>query len=491
MEEHQELLSRTFTMLTIPVVLFTPEGTLITANKAFERLVVKDGESVLNQYTHINQLFPRISMDLGFQKRVSTVLRVDSSDKESEVILDVIAIADDCRAIVVISSESEMEQFHNQRLRTLGTLAGGIAHDFNNVLAGILGHVSYLQTILPAKGPHRESLKAIADGGKKASVLTRQISSFSRLEIQEQAAPVNLGDLVEGMCVLLRGAFSPDCELVSSLPDHGEPVLVKGVEGKLGQIIANLVMNARDALESEGKIQVSVEQNVTPPGLEDMSPRRTWCVMRVIDNGSGIPDDVLERVFEPYFTTKQDTGTGLGLATVNALVRQMGGLVFIDTAAGSGTTVSCFFPCARSGEASEAEPDHAPVHALNNEYLLVVDDDDPVRNILGTSLSYLGYRVDRVSSGVEALRLLKAHQDRYDLVILDMLMPEMGGEEVYNELSALLPSLPVLVMSGHSSEHAVQPILENTANRFIKKPFTIEDLSKVVRECLQASPAHT
>lgn len=488
MEAKTELLIATFKQLTIPIVLFAPDGTLVGANSAFRSLVSSESLPAFETYTHINQLFPGVSCDTRFHKRLATVLRTDSLATDSEVILDLLLVSEDCRAIVVISSESETERFHNQRLRTLGTLAGGIAHDFNNVLAGILGHISYLKTILPGTGPHRESLQAIEDGGKKASVMTKQISSFSKLDIRDRPVPVDLEQLVQGMCLILKGALSPEYLLKTDLP-AGEGVLVKGVEGKLGQVIANLVMNARDALSVEGSITVAVKEEVTPPGLENISPTQEWCAVTVEDNGTGMPKEIVDRVFEPYFTTKKDQGTGLGLATVNALVHQMGGFVAIDSCPGTGTTVTCYFPrCSAAVEEDEAESSKLPVPAANQEYLLVVDDDDPVRNILGTSLGYLGYRIDRVSSGAEALKLLEAHPDRYDLVILDMLMPEMGGEEVYRKLHVIAPDLRVLVMSGYSSEEAVQSILVDRGNRFIQKPFTIEELSHVVRECLSDEP---
>ncbi|MCB0355329.1 MAG: response regulator, partial [Bdellovibrionales bacterium] len=255
-------------------------------------------------------------------------------------------------------------------------------------------------------------------------------------------------------------------------------------------VLVNLVMNSRDALSSGGEIRVTVKVvrdselicRVFPGGVQ---PGQAACI-EVSDNGTGMSQDVLERVFEPYFSTKKDKGTGLGLSTVVAIVTGSRGVIDIDSTMGSGTTISVYFPYeVAAGEVSLKGPTESrPQLERGNERVLVVDDEDPVRNVLYVSLQHLGYQVEIAASGAEALEKVSSSRSPFDLVILDMLMPHLAGDQVFFKLKDLDPRIRVLVISGYSSEEAVQRILDNGGKGFIQKPFTIEDLSKKVRECL-------
>ncbi len=381
---------------------------------------------------------------------------------------------------------SRERHFHSQRLRTLGMLAGGIAHDFNNVLAGILGHITYLKTILPEAGPHVESLAAIEEGGKKASQMTQQILNFSKLETAERPNRINLSDLVVKTWGLLRGALSPEYNLQYRLPP--KPLYVMAVEGRLAQVIVNLAINSRDALEHGGDILISVEPCEDSAELRRVLSHEpklaSYAVLRVTDNGKGMAPTVLRRVFEPYFSTKKNKGTGLGLSTVQTIVRSSGGVIDIQSATDRGTMVSIFLPSIEGSEETKpASQGRVPLTG-GTERILIVDDEDPVRNVLCVSLAHLGYTVDIASSGAEAIDKIRESREPFDLVILDMLMPHLPGDEVFFRMKELHPDIRVLVISGYTSEEAVQRILENGGKGFIQKPFTIEDLSKKVRSCL-------
>jgi len=381
---------------------------------------------------------------------------------------------------------SRERQFHSQRLRTLGMLASGIVHDFNNILAGILGHITYLKTVLPENGPHVESLAAIEEGGKKASVMTQQILNFSKLETAEKPARINLSELIVKTFGLLRGALSPEYNLEYRLP--AKSVHVLAVEGQLAQVIVNLVINSRDALEHGGDISIQLErcedQKLLRKVLAQEQQLANYAVLKVVDNGAGMRPEVLRRVFEPYFSTKKNKGTGLGLSTVRTIVRSSGGVIDIASEPDHGTAVSIFLPIIEcQEELNPAKPGRIPL-AGGSERVLIVDDEDPVRNVLCVSLAHLGYQVDIASSGTEALEKVARAEPPFDLVILDMLMPKMPGDEVFFRIHEMLPDLRVLVISGYTSEEAVQRILENGGKGFIQKPFTIEDLSKKVRACL-------
>lgn len=381
-------------------------------------------------------------------------------------------------------------EFHCQRLQTLGMLAGGIAHDFNNILTGLLGHISYLQTILPGAGKHCESLEAIADGARKASLITQQILNFSRLETTEELLAVDLVDLSQRMYTLLRGAISPRYDLALVTPQ--EPLLVRGVEGKLAQIIVNLVINARDALEPNGRIELNIG---AVPATNDLRRHckaqqleaNSYARLAVTDNGKGMTADVIARACQPYFTTKGKLGTGLGLATVSSIVTQLGGAIVINSQLTHGTSVEVFLPLDETiGRQDQQQVNGSQKLTLQggSESILIVDDEDPVRNVILLSLEHLGYRVTAADSGEKAVALYSQAPDSFDLVILDMLMPQMSGDQVFFRLQSLKSDVKVILMSGFSSEQAVQTVLDSGGLDFIQKPFTIEELSRKVRDSL-------
>lgn len=393
------------------------------------------------------------------------------------------------RVLTVGQGQDAPSQFHAQRLHTLGILAGGVAHDFNNILAGILGHVTYLKTILPATGPHVESLAAVEEGGKKASVITQQILNFSRQDSGAKPTRVNLNDLVTRTCSLLRGAISPVYQLRSALLET--PGFVLASEATLAQVVVNLVINARDALGQNGEIVVALRRERDQELLrrvfesEDL-PSHEYAVLSVRDNGHGMSQEVLRRIFEPYFSTKKEKGTGLGLATVSSIVRALGGAIQVATEVGKGTEISVFLPEVAAPEQEELSGKRRQRRRLEggDERILVIDDEIPVRNVLSVSLRHLGYTVKTAGSGEEALALFESEQPRFDLVISDMLMPQMPGDKVFFKLKELQDDVRVLLMSGYSSNESVQRVLDNGGIDFIQKPFTIEELATKVRQCL-------
>lgn len=356
---------------------------------------------------------------------------------------------------------------HSQRLETLGVLAGGIAHDFNNILTGFLGHVAYLRTILPKTGGHVESLGALEDGARKAASMTQQILNFSKLDSSGVPAVVNVADLVRRCCSLLSRTISPAFKLTVELPERS--IFTNMVEAELAQIIFNLVINARDAIKTAGEIRLELTESGTELCLS------------VSDNGCGMPPELTQKIFEPYFSTKGDKGTGLGLATVNSIVKSVRGRIEVFSKLGDGTTMKVFLPqCA--GE-SPKEEKRDPVSGGSGT-ILVVDDEASVRTVLQLSLERLGYSVTAVENGNIAL-------DRYvsvggfDLVILDMIMPELSGAEVFRRLKQIDRDVAVLVSSGFASEDEIGKILSDGGKGFIQKPYTMEELAEIVARCIQ------
>ncbi len=493
MSSNQILFERAFNALREPLFVLGSRGEIVALNLAFREFFGAE-ESKQLEYFRAGSFWPqRAEFARGIDEITSEF--ISPSGVQYSVKLGIIDVGDRqflVRVLAAISKRDTFNKYHSQRLETLGMLAGGVAHDFNNILAGVLGHVTYLKTILPAKGSHIESLNAIEEGGKKASIMTQQILNFSRLETAEKPLKLSLSDLATRTCVLLKGAISP----VYSLKCEAEPgMYVLGVEGGLAQVIVNLVINARDALSTQdGKITVKVfrENNrdtiLHAIGKGEVLPKSYVC-LQVHDNGAGMPPEIISRIFEPYFSTKKDKGTGLGLATVDAIVKALGGAVSVSSREGHGTIVSVYFPEASEGLSAEALGKMQAKSLTmrgGKERILIVDDEFPVRNVLCVSLEHLGYTVKVAASGTEALERFEQAEEPFDLVILDMLMPQLSGEKVFLRLRELDPNIRVLIISGYTSEEPVRRILEAGKSAFMQKPFTIEELSKKVRECMEA-----
>jgi two-component system cell cycle sensor histidine kinase/response regulator CckA len=391
------------------------------------------------------------------------------------------------RVLASFSDDELTHVFHNQRLETLGILAGGVAHDFNNILTGMLGHLAYLRSILPASGGHVESLQSIEEGAVRAASMTQQIVNFSRLKPSGESTKVEVCDVISRLCSLMRGAIPAEVELRWRPPS--EPVYLLGTEAHICQVVINLVVNARDAISGKGFIEVLVEPRAAEDDIRaifgDEPPAEAYGAVLVRDNGSGMSDEVKRRLFEPYFTTKADHGTGLGLATVHSIVRGLGGAIVVESSTGEGTTFRIVVPVVRDLEKKEPAQLGAQ-HPMrgNGERILVIDDEYAVRNVLGLSLSHLGYSLDTAASGLEGLEKYAESGASYDLVILDLLMPGLSGEEVFARLKRQNPGVKVLLVSGFSSETVVRRLLDAGGQGFIQKPFAIEILAAKVHGCI-------
>ena len=391
---------------------------------------------------------------------------------------------------------------HHQRLSTLGMLAGGVAHDFNNILAGILGHITFLQAVLPQDGAHTESLQAITDGAKRASTLTNQILNFSKHQLTEVFQPVDLAKLVDSTSLLLKGALSARIDLQLKIPEN--ELFTDAIEGKLAQVLVNLVVNARDALKTKGaEARVVVElsclsgeqvselaakfgESSDSNAALDEGFQNGAVLLSVSDNGVGMLPDVKKNLFKPYFTTKGAEGNGLGLATVDAIIKEHSGLIFVQSVVDQGTTFYVLLKQSRSEDvdAFSVEQD-SPVELVGgSERVLVIDDEPAVRSIVSMSLGHLGYDVEPLEDPREIEALLPKIADSYDLVICDMLMPHISGEEVFTKLREVSPEMPFIIMSGFASKDSIDRILAQPFTAFLQKPFTIDELSSLLRNFL-------
>ncbi len=381
-------------------------------------------------------------------------------------------------------AESEKRLHRAQRLEAIGTLAGGIAHDFNNLIFGI--KLLAAELAQGEQNPQRlASLNMIDDVTERSAMLTRSLLGFARRG-KHRAAPVALNDVVGSMRELLTRTMT-GIDITFEL-DADERGTVIGDESLLEQVVMNLVVNARDALRESNGGRVVVRTRSAGDRV----------VLEVADDGPGIPDDIRDRVFEPYFTTKttgSHKGTGLGLATVFGIAESHGGTVEIDAGLdGAGATLRVSFP------AAPGSPLHAPSTAeepieSGSGTILVVDDDKMVRRAVATTLRGLGYLTFEAASGREAVALYSQHHALIRAVVLDMIMPGMGGSATYKAMREVNPNVSVLLMSGYSMNEDVQALLDAGASGFVMKPYSVEVLARsladvIRRASVTAAPAY-
>jgi hypothetical protein len=403
------------------------------------------------------------------------------ADRRAELILAHDITERDRLEGALLASEEQLRQ--SQKLEAIGQLAGGVAHDFNNLLTVIGGYSSILLNKLPQDSPHRSSVEEIKKAGDRAGALTRQLLAFSRKQIL-QPKVLDLNVAVTDMEKMVRRLIGEDIDLLTIT----SPVLgkVKADPGQIEQVLLNLIVNARDAMPKGGKLTIETRNVVHS---EEYAQRHAalpgpYVMLAVSDTGCGMAATIQPRVFEPFFTTKASgKGTGLGLATVYGIVRQSGGNIWVYSEVGRGSTFKIYLP--RVDEAGEE------VSALTSssvpqgtELILLVEDEEQVRDILEQILEDLGYQVLAASTGEEALSMSLDLEHDIKLMITDVVMTQMSGRELAERVLALRPSLPVLFMSGYTDDAIVRHGLLDEKLNFIQKPFDSSTMARKVREVL-------
>jgi signal transduction histidine kinase len=379
----------------------------------------------------------------------------------------------------------------SQKMEALGRLAGGVAHDFNNIITAIMGYARLLRMDESAGMDDKVELIGIEDAAKRAANLARQLLVFSRGESSIPSLfPVS--DLVRELSKMIERLISQDVSIRMRLGD--EPCTIRADRSKLEQVVVNLVVNARDAMPSGGKITISTGAVVLgheERGVFGLIPPGRWSFISVSDEGEGIDPQIVHRIFEPFFTTKAPgVGTGLGLSTVAGIVRQAEGHLALHTIPGSGTRFTAYFPLVESQEAPEPEKStkgtaHDSPRRYGNgkgETVLLVEDDDSVRAIIETVLDRSGYRVVASDNPGTALLLAERSEQVPDVLITDVLMPLMRGPELAARLRVFLPSLPVMLLSADASE-LQGPETEPGFFR-LAKPFKESELLGALRSLL-------
>ena len=381
------------------------------------------------------------------------------------------------------------EQFRQaQKMEAVGRLAGGIAHDFNNLLTVISGYADLLLVRMPPADPRREEVVEIRSAGERAAALTRQLLAFSRKQVIEPVV-LDLNGVVAHAERMLGRLIGEDVVLTTAL-DPRLPA-VTADPGQVEQVLMNLVVNARDAMPAGGRLAVETRAVTLEPDQVGGDPdvrAGEYAQLSVTDTGHGMTDEVKAHIFEPFFTTKESgQGTGLGLATVYAIVKANRGHVSVYSEVGRGTTVRVFLPAdPRATGSSQSTPTPRPPRG--SETVLLVEDEPEVRRVARMSLESQGYTVLEADGGPAALALLDTAPTIH-LLLTDVVMPQVGGRQVAEAVRARLPGVRVLYMSGYTDDAVLRHgILEHT-DQFIPKPFTPLGLARKVREVLDAKPA--
>jgi two-component system cell cycle sensor histidine kinase/response regulator CckA len=486
------------------ITVLGPDGTFRYQSPALERVLgfrpeELTGRSVFELIHPDDRGRERKAFDLGLSG--SGVLRTsecrfrhkDGSWRVLEVVGRVIQDEKEGPSAVLnvrdITERKGLEEqlLQSQKMEAIGRLAGGIAHDFNNLLFVILGYAEALEKRGGGTAPGDE-IAEIRKAAERAAALTRQLLAFSRRQVFERRT-INVNTLLCDLDKMLRRLIGEDVSLTTLLdPNLGS---VRADAGQIEQVIVNLAVNARDAMPDGGKLTietrcVELDHEYARDHLS-VRPGR-YVMVAVSDTGTGMDDETKSKIFEPFFTTKeQGKGTGLGLATVYGIVKQSGGSIWFYSEPGRGTSFKVYLPevaglVAGSGRETAALPPER-----GSETILLTEDEEAVRTLTRKMLAHCGYTILEAASPHQALEIARRHEQPIDLLLTDVVMPEMGGSDLAARLQALRPETRVLYMSGYTDDVIVRHGVLEQGCVFLQKPFTAHALSRKVREALSAA----
>ncbi|OPX35975.1 MAG: hypothetical protein B1H12_08140 [Desulfobacteraceae bacterium 4484_190.2] len=406
-----------------------------------------------------------------------------------EVSLNLMSFKDEQRhsIIVIVSDVSERRRMQAQlqeaqKMEAIGTLAGGIAHDFNNLLMGIQGNVSLMLLDVDSTHPHKQRLITIEKLIQGGSKLTKQILGYAR-EGKYEVRAIDLNQIVEETSETFGRAkkdITVHCDLA------GDLLTVEADQGQVEQVLLSLYVNSWQAMPAGGDIFLKTMNTSAKDMKSKMyKPKQgNYVLFTITDTGMGMDKKTQERIFDPFFTTRgMGRGAGLGLASVYGIIKGHGGYIDVDSEKGSGTTFSIYLPASEKQAAKSEEP--AEEVSKGTETVLFVDDEGMIIDVGREILKTLGYQVLLAKGGKEAIEVYKGNKDRIDMVILDMIMPDMGGGETYDLLKEINSQVKVLLSSGYSIDGQAQEIMERGCDGFIQKPFDVKQLSAKMRKILK------
>jgi PAS domain S-box-containing protein len=493
-----------FESAPVGIALLDPGGRVTEVNESFEAMFQYSVAELKGRFLH-EFIVPPDQMEEAraqlSQAQRGGVARLQAVRKRKDGKLLDVVIASHLIVIdenpvgvytiyVDISEQKQLEeQFRQaQKMEAVGRLAGGVAHDFNNLLTVITGYSEMALAQLDDRDPRRRFIEEVKKAGQRAASLTRQLLAFSRQQVVEPKV-LDLNTLVADMGKMVLRLIGEDIELITRL----DPALgrIKADPGQIEQVILNLAVNARDAMPHGGTLRIETANR----DVDDDTARRTvglrpgrYVVLAVGDTGCGMDEETQSHIFEPFFTTKEvGKGTGLGLSTVYGIVQQSHGHIEVESELNRGTTFKVYLPW--FDEAVESPDVETPPVKLpgGRETILLAEDDEGVRSLAGQSLQSLGYEILEAQSGAEALQTIERHRSPIHLLLTDVVMPQMSGIELAKRVTALLPEIKVLFMSGYTERATVHHDQLDASAAYLQKPFTVEGLAFKVREVLDGS----
>ncbi len=492
------------------VAVFDADSRLVAWNDAFERFALRHGGVAPREGMPV--LDP-LAGDAAAEWRghISALLAGVDQTFESEIpLLDAAPAFFDVSArpmrdaekivggVIVAREVTERRKLEQQlqqaqRLDTVGRLAGGIAHDFNNLLTAILSSASVARDCLPPDHEVQADLADIELAGERATQLTRQMLAFARRQPVSQQ-PIDLNDRVSTMERMLSRLVGPDIALRLTLGESLWHVRADGPQ--LEQVLVNVAVNARDAMPGGGRLTIRTGNRTVADGaivLPRPMPEGEYVEIVISDTGEGMDEETLAHVFEPFYTTKPvGQGTGLGLAMCYGIVRQHHGVIWIESSKGRGTTVFILLPRYQGPFPAAAEHqrrDTPASTAMGTETILLVEDEPQVRAVAARALRSAGYRVLEATNGRDGVQVARRERDGIDLIVSDVVMPEMGGKEMVELARQFLPQVAVLFVSGYTAGSFPQSIGDASTSNFLQKPFTPQELLATVRHLLDRQAA--
>ena len=371
-------------------------------------------------------------------------------------------------------------------MEAVGTLAGGIAHDFNNILAAIIGYSEMALTDSPKFSASEGYLQQVLKAGLRAKDLVQQILAFSRMKIHQERIPTAIQPLIVEALKLLRASLPSTIEIRQNISD--EDGMVLGDATEIHQVLINLCTNAAQAMEEKGGVlEISLSEETidsNAPGTPEGLSSGQYIRLTVCDTGHGMDPGILDRIFDPYFTTKEvGRGSGLGLAVVHGIVKNHGGAVTVSSKPGEGTTFVVYLP---KTQIRPKRPDSADLPVPGGaERILFVDDEQPLSDLGRQMLESLGYNVLAKTSSTDALEAFRAHPEQFDLVITDYTMPSMTGTDLAREIMNIRPEMPVILCTGFTERVTEAKAKEMRIRAFMLKPLKMREMAEAVRAVLE------
>jgi len=418
-------------------------------------------------------------MSKNNEKRIISWNSINERDSDGNIVFITIIGSD-----VTEKKKLEERMIQSQRLEAVGTLAGGLAHDFNNILTNITGYTSLLKLQLEKTHPIYKKILSIDRSAFRAAKITKQLLSFAKEE-KYDVEPIDLNSTVKSVYQIIRETF--DKRIAIALNLDSDLHIIEGDSGQLEQILLNLCINARDSLQQKGTITIGTRNvRFSKPYSDPLfnAPSGSYVLLQVSDNGKGMKPEILQKIFEPFFTTKSN-GTGMGLAMVYGIVKSHGGFIKIESELDHGSTFNVYFPRLKKRPVAKKQKQYKQKQSKKGkETILFIDNEENVTEAANIYLTELGYNVFTAVNGKEALNTFCEHMDDIDIVVLDVILPEISGKETFIELIKIKPDLKILISSGYTIDNDVREMLSNGALDFIQKPFSFEQLAGLIRKFL-------